>query len=134
LFVLYWSFLWRPQRRKLHAMYEKFQMDAHALRWYGWRFCLWDLSGINNVTFLVCIFWISTFLCFVTILCDFFVRYLHPQISKTCAPNLGRWRFYTRFPVQNLWCLSSNCIFIKQIKLRFYFDKFYNIFLSLIAV
>jgi len=34
----------------------------------------------------------------------------------------------------NVCCVCSNCLFIDQIKLHLCFEKFYNIFLSLIAV
>jgi hypothetical protein len=41
---------------------------------------------------------------------------------------------FKRFYFHNVWCLYSNCIFINQIKLFLCFQKFYNIFLSLLAV
>jgi len=53
LCVLYWSFLWRPQCRRVETMCEIFQMGAHTLCWYGGRFCLWDLSRINTVLFFL---------------------------------------------------------------------------------
>ena len=52
-------------------MCEMFQMGAHTLCWYGGRFCLGTLLGINTVLFLVCILCICIFLGgghFVTIL------------------------------------------------------------------
>ena len=54
LSVLYWSFLWRPQRRWTDTMCEIFQIGVHTLCRYGGRFNLWTLSGINTVLFLVC--------------------------------------------------------------------------------
>jgi len=93
LCVLYWSFLWRPLWRRLDTMCKMFQMGAHTLCWYGGRFCLWALSGINTVLFSVCILCICIFpffLYFVTILCAFFVNYSPLQIRNTCAPHLGR--------------------------------------------
>jgi len=119
-------------------MCEMFQMGAHTVCWYGGRFCLWSLSGINIVLFLVCILCIRIFFYFVTILCAFCVNYSLPQFRNNCAPNLGRWsfygnEFYTRFSFHNLWCLCSDCLFFNQIKLFLCFEKFY-IFLSLIAV
>ena len=45
LCVLYWSFLSRPQWRRLDTMCEMFQMDAHTLCWYGGRFCLRACHG-----------------------------------------------------------------------------------------
>jgi len=56
-----------------------------------WRKILWALSGINTVLFVVCI--LCIFFYFVTILCDFCVNYLAPEIRNTCAPDLGRWNF-----------------------------------------
>jgi len=130
----------RPQWRKLETMCEMFQMDARTLCWCGGRFCLWDLSGINFFLFLVCVLCISIFfLCFVTFLCVFFVNYSSPQIRNTCAPNLGeikllRKRILHPFSFHNVWCLCSNCLFIKRIKLCLCFVKFYNIFLNLRAI
>jgi hypothetical protein len=121
-------------------MCEIFQMGAHTLCWYGGRFCLWALSGINTAWFLVCIHCICIFfLYFVTVLCASFVNYSPTQIRNTCAPNLGRWsfcwnEFYTQLSFPNVWCLCSNCLFIDQIKLFLCFKKFYHRFLSLIAV
>jgi hypothetical protein len=54
LCVLYWSFLWRSQCRRVDTMCKIFQMGAQTLCWYGGRFCLRNLSGINTVMFLVC--------------------------------------------------------------------------------
>ena len=59
--VLYWSFLWLPQWRRVDMMCEIFQVGAHTVCWYGGRFCLWALSGMNTVLFLVCIFCICIF-------------------------------------------------------------------------
>ena len=103
-----------------------------------WRkIFLWALSGINTVLFLVCVLCICIF--FVTILCTFFVNYSPTQIRNTFVPNLGIWsffwnKFYTYFTFHNVWCVCSNCLFIDKIKLFLCFEKFYNIFLSLIAV
>ena len=57
-----------------------------------WRKILFvSLSGINTVLFLVCILCICIFfVCFLTILCVFFVNYSPPQIRNMCAPNMGR--------------------------------------------
>jgi hypothetical protein len=85
LCVLYWSFLWRPQWRRLDMMCEMFQMGAHTLCWYGGRFCLWDFSGINAVLFLVCILCICNSINSVTILCAFCVNCSPPQIRNTCG-------------------------------------------------
>ena len=79
------------------------------------------------------------FFVFWTILCALCVNYSPPQIRNTCASNLGGWsfygnEFYTHFSFHNVWCLCSNYLFINQIKLFLCFEKFYNIFLSLIAV
>ena len=64
--------------------------------------------------------------------------YSPTHIRNTCAPNLGIWSFfyeiYTHFSLNNVWCLCSQCLFIDEIKLFLCFEKFYNIFLSLIAV
>jgi hypothetical protein len=87
LYVLYWSFLWRPQWRKLDTLWEILQMGAQTLCWYGGRFCLWALLGINTVLFLFFIFCNCNFLNSVTILCAFCVSYSPPQIRNTCAPN-----------------------------------------------
>ena len=87
LCVLYWSFLWRPQWRRVDTMYGIFQRGAHTVCWYEGRFCLWALSGINTVLFLVCILRICHFLNYVNILFAFCVNYSPPQIRNTCAPN-----------------------------------------------
>jgi len=82
--VLHWSFLWRPQVRRVDTMCEIFQMGAHTLCWYGGRFCLWAFSEINTVLFFLCI---CNFLNSVTILCAFWANYSPPQIRNRCAPN-----------------------------------------------
>jgi hypothetical protein len=90
LYVLYWSFLWRPCWRRLGTMCEMFRMGAHILCWYEGRFCLWALSVINSVLFLGCILCICNFFLYVvTILCAFFVNYSPPQIRRTYLPILG---------------------------------------------
>ena len=109
LCVLYWSFLWRLQWRRLDKMCEIFQMGAHTMCWYGRRFCLWAMSRIKIVLFLVCILCIFIFLCFFTILCVFFVNSSPPQIRNTRVPNFGIWsfcgnEFYTHFSFHNVWC------------------------------
>jgi len=81
------SVLWRPQLKRVDTMYEIFQMGPHTLCWYGGRFCLWALFGINTVLFLVCFLCICNFLNAVTILCSFCVNYSPPQIRNTCAPD-----------------------------------------------
>jgi hypothetical protein len=75
--------------RRLDTMCEMFQMGAHTLGWYGRRFCLWALSGINRATvlFIVYILCICNFLYFVTILCAFCANYSLPQIRNMCAPK-----------------------------------------------
>ena len=90
LFVQYWSFLWRPQCRRVDTMCEIFQMGAHTVCLYGGRFCLWALSEINTVLFFLSIW---NFLNSATILCAFWVNYSPPQIRKTYGPNLGRKSF-----------------------------------------
>jgi len=87
LCVLYWSFLCRPQWRRVDTMCKIFQMGTHNVCRYEGRFCLWALSRINTVLFLVCIICISNFLNSLTILCDFCVNYSPPQIRNICAPN-----------------------------------------------
>ena len=87
LCVPYWSFLWRPQWRRVDTMCEIFQMGAHTVCWYEGRFCLWAFSEIKAVLFLVCIPFTCNFLKSVTILCAFCVNYSPPQIRNTCAPN-----------------------------------------------
>jgi len=55
-----------------------------------WRKSLFvSLSGINTVSFLVCILCIHIFffLNSVTILCAFCLNYSPPQIRNTCGPN-----------------------------------------------
>ena len=64
LCVLYWSFLWLPQWRRVGTMCEIFQMGARTVCWYGGRFCLWAVSGINTVLLLVRILCICNFLKF----------------------------------------------------------------------
>jgi hypothetical protein len=61
LFVLHWSFFWRPQWRRLDRMCEMFQMGEHTLCWCGGIFCLWALSEINRLT----VFFIVYILCIV---------------------------------------------------------------------
>jgi hypothetical protein len=75
--VLYWSFLWRPQWKRLDTMCEMFQMGAHILCWYGGRVCLWALSGINTVLFLVCVIWI----------CSYFVNIFYFLCKLFTSPN-----------------------------------------------
>jgi hypothetical protein len=111
-------------------MCEMFQMGAHILCWYGGRVCLWALSGIDTVLFLVCILCIRIFSVFCNyslyFLCKLFTSpnqaHSPPHITNTCAPNMGRWsfygnEFYTPFSFHNVWCLCSNSLFINQIKL-----------------
>ena len=79
------------------------------------------------------------FLYFVTITFAFCENYSPPQIRNKRAPNLGRWSFceneiYARFSSQNVRYLCINCLFINLIKFYMCFEKFYKIFLSLIAV
>jgi len=92
MYVLYWSFLWRLQWRRLDSICEMFQMGAHILCWYGGRVCLWALSEINTVLFLVCILCIRFFFFFFRF-CNyyftFFVSYSPPQIRRTHLPILG---------------------------------------------
>ena len=87
--VLYWSFLWRPRWRRLDTMCEMFQMGAHILCWYGGRVCLWALSGINTVLFLVCIFCICILFVFCNYYFTFIVNYSPPQIRRNHLPILG---------------------------------------------
>jgi hypothetical protein len=87
--VLYWSFLWRPQWRRLDSMCEMFQIGAHILCWYGGRDCLWPLSRINTVLFLVCILCICILCVFCNYSFTFFVNYSPPQIRRTHLPILG---------------------------------------------
>jgi hypothetical protein len=139
--VQYWSFLWRPQWRRLDSMCEMFQTPAHTLCWYGGRVCLWALSGINIVLFLVS--FVFVFCSISVIIFYFLLNYSPPQIRRTHLPILGtRMRLIwgdeafteTNFTQLFIFILCSNCLFINQIKLFLCFGKFYNIFLSLIAV
>jgi hypothetical protein len=59
---------------------------AKHLRWAR-TLCLWALSWINTVLFLVCIPCTCNFLNSVTIFCAFCVNYSLPQIRNTRAPN-----------------------------------------------
>jgi hypothetical protein len=79
--VLYWSFLLRPHWRRVDMIYELFQVGDHTLCWYGERFCLWALSGINTVLFLVCIIWNCNFL-----YCNYF---LVLSVTTIHLPKLG---------------------------------------------
>ena len=61
LCVLYWSFLCRPQWRRVDTTCKLLQMGAQNVCRYEGRFCLRALSWINTVLFLVCILCISNF-------------------------------------------------------------------------
>jgi hypothetical protein len=63
--------------------------------WYGGRFCLWALSGINmpTVLFIVYILWVCNFLYFVIILCAFCAIYSPPKIRNMYVPKQGWWSF-----------------------------------------
>ena len=89
LCVLYWSFLSRPQWRRLDTMCEMFQMGEHTLCWCWGRFCLWVCQGYT----LFCSYFVSfvlVFFCFVTIPCVFCVNYSPPQIRCTHLPKLWK--------------------------------------------
>jgi len=124
-----------------------FQMGAHSWCWYGGRFCLWTLSGINSVLFLFCILCILHFLYFVNIPCASCEKYSPPQIRHTNFPKLGTrvrliWgdEAYTETNFTPVFLFVMYDVYVATvssfIKLSFscVFEKFYDIFLSLIAV
>jgi hypothetical protein len=121
LCALYWSFLWRPPCRRVDRMCEIFQIGAQTLCWYGGRFCLWALSGINTVLFLVCVLCMCNFLNFVTILCNISVNYSPPKLG-TRVRLIGGYEAFKEtnfahgFLFLILRCLCSNCLFINQLR------------------
>ena len=86
LCVLYWSFIWRQQWRRVDTMYEIFQRGAHTVCWCGRRFCLWTFSGTSTLLFLVCILRICNFLKFCNYSSCFLCKLFTSQIRNTCAP------------------------------------------------
>jgi len=86
--VLYWSFLWIPEWRRLDTMCEKFQMGEHTFCWCGGRFCLWALSGINTFVLILYHLYLGFFFYFVTIPCAFCENYSPPQIRHIHFPKL----------------------------------------------
>jgi hypothetical protein len=127
-----------PQWRRLDTMCEMFQMGTHTLCWYGGRFCLQALSGINRPTvlFTVYILCIYNFLYFVTILGAFCANYHLPTLGTCVHLSRGGEAFRKKnFTHIFLWlCPCNKCLFIKQIKLFLCSKKFYISSQSITAV
>jgi hypothetical protein len=105
-----------------------------------WRKILFVTLVIDKHCFVLCLLpFVFVFSYFVTILCAFFVYYSITQIRNTCAPNLANMKLFLNeifphFSFHMVLCLCSHCLFIDQIKVFLCFERFYNIFLGLIAV
>ena len=65
---------------------EEWIRCAKHFRW-AHTLCLWGLSWVNTVLFLVCVLGICNSFNSVTILRAFCVNYSPPQIRNTCTPN-----------------------------------------------